>query len=270
MFALTVLGFLAATQFAGKSDSVAVKVPFDATKWKLDWSDEFQGDVLDKTKWIYDDGAPANNEAQYYTKDRRENLDLVNGKLVIQALRDNWNGKGITSARITTKGKKSFLYGRIEARAKIPTGRGTWPAVWLLGSVFPSIGWPECGEIDVLENVGFDPTAIHANIHTEAYNHVKHTAKGSTLNIPRPWEEFHTYAVEWYKDRLEFFCDDTRYFVFRKESSDSKVWPFDKPHFLILNLAIGGDWGGQKGIDDTAFAHKFEVDYVRYYVPNRM
>ncbi|HEY0868013.1 MAG TPA: glycoside hydrolase family 16 protein, partial [Fimbriimonas sp.] len=215
--------------------------------------------------WEHEVGYLRNKEAQYYTRDRRENARIENGRLVIEARKDNWEDKPITSASITTRGKKEFLYGRIEARAKVPTGRGTWPAVWTLGTNIREVGWPKCGEIDILENVGFDPSRVHANVHVDAYNHMKGTGKGASTIADKPWKDFHTYAVEWYPDRMEFFFDSLRYFVYRKERDGDDVWPFDKPQYLILNLAIGGAWGGQQGIDESLFPHRFEIDYVRYY-----
>lgn len=257
---------VAAQTMSGTTDTKVVKVPFQKDKWKLEWSDEFKtGTLPTPTNWIYDEGAGQNNEVQYYTRNRRENVFIENGMLHLVARQETMNGKEYTSARLTTKGKRSFLYGRVEARARVPEGRGTWPAIWLLGESIREVGWPKCGEIDILEYVGMDPGRVHANVHVDAYNHMKNNGKGNGINISRPEAEFHTYAVEWYKDRLEFFVDETRYLIYRKESDSELVWPFNKPHFLILNLAIGGDWAGQKGIDNSRFPHTFEVDYVRYY-----
>ena len=250
----------------GKSDSAVVKQRFQPAKWTLEWADEFnKGTAPDPKNWSYEKGYLRNGEAQYYTDNRRENARIERGRLVLEARKDDWEGKKITSASLVTAGKKPFLYGRIEARAKIPTGLGTWPAIWMLGENIGKVGWPKCGEIDILENVGFDPRKVHANIHVDAYNHTKGTGKGNRIDVGEPWAAFHVYAVEWYPDRLEFFYDDTRYFVFRKERDDESVWPFAKPHYLILNLAIGGAWGGQKGVDESLLPHRFEIDYVRYY-----
>lgn len=251
---------------SGKSDTVVVQKKFDPSKWKLVWEDDFdKGTQPDPEKWHVDDGNGPNGELQFYTKGRSVNIRQEKGHLILQAHADGFEGHKYTSGRINTRGKKSFLYGRIEARVKLPVGRGAWPAVWLLGESFPEIPWPNCGEIDIMENVGFDPERVHANIHVENYNHIKQTGKGNNVAVNRPWAEFHTFAVEWYRDRMEFFVDDSRYFIYRKESDSLAVWPFAKPHFLILNLAIGGGWAGQKGIDDAAFPMKYEVDYVRYY-----
>jgi beta-glucanase (GH16 family) len=254
--------------FGGQSDSKLVRIVFEAKKWKLEWADEFsKGSVPDGMNWSYESGYLRNNEAQFYTRDRRENARIENGKLVIEARKDGFEGHKITSASLHTNRKRSLLYGRIEVRAKIPTGRGTWPAIWTLGENISKVGWPKCGEIDIMENVGFDPQAIHANVHTGAYNHSIGTGKGNRIDAGKPWEGFHTYAVEWWPDRMEFFFDDLRYFVFRKEKDDDGVWPYDKPQYLILNLAIGGAWGGSKGVDESIFPLRFEIDYVRYYKP---
>jgi len=272
LLAFTFAGMISASaaddtaSFAGTGQSQVEKVTFDPAKWELVWADEFDKDGQpDARYWTHEEGYLRNGEAQYYTSGRLENARVEDGKLVIEARRDNWEGKPITSASLRTKGKKPFLYGRIEARAKVPTGRGTWPAIWTLGENVKEAGWPACGEIDILENVGFDPSRVHANIHCKAYNHMIKTGKGNSINAHEPWKDFHVYAIEWYEDRIEFFYDDTRYFVYRKESDDPKVWPFATPHFLILNLAIGGGWGGAKGIDETLFPHRYEIDYVRYY-----
>jgi len=169
-----------------------------------------------------------------------------------------------TSASLTTRGKASWTLGRIEVRAKLPSGRGTWPAVWTLGATRQG-GWPAIGEIDIMEFVGFDPGVIHANIHTRKYNHVQKTGKGSQIKIPDASEAFHIYALEWSTERLDFFVDDHKYFTFKNEGSGADAWPYDKDQYLILNLAIGGAWGGAKGIDDAVFPQRYCIDYVRVY-----
>lgn len=254
---------------AGQSDTQPVNIPFQQDKWKLVWADEFEQPGLpDPAKWTYEEGFIRNNEAQFYTRARPENARVENGKLIIEARLDNWNGNKITSASLTTEGKHSVLYGRIEIRAKVPTGRGTWPAFWTLGENIRQVGWPKCGEIDILEYVGFDPTKVHANIHTEAYNHTKRNGRGNSLEVgDAPHTTFNIYAAEWYPDRIEFFFNETRYLVYRKESDDVDVWPFAQPHYLILNLAIGGAWGGVQGIDESLLPHRFVIDYVRHYQP---
>lgn len=240
--------------------------PEQQQEWQLVWNDEFDYDGLpDSEKWSYDTGYIANNEKQYYTESRLENARVENGNLIIEARKESWEEFDYTSARLVTRGKESWTYGRFEVRAKLPTGVGTWPAIWMLGTNINEVGWPACGEIDIMENVGFEPRIVHGNVHTEAYNHTKGTNKGDQIELEQPWQEFHVYAIEWYEDRIDFFVDDVQYFTFEKESDEDDVWPFDKPHYLLLNLAIGGDWGGMEGIDDDIFPQQFLIDYVRVY-----
>jgi len=220
----------------------------------------------DPSRWAYDLGYIANQEAQYYTS-RSENVRIEDGVLVIEARREPWAGYAYTSGRVKTQGLFQFTYGRVEVRAKLPTGRGTWPAIWMLGTSIQRVGWPACGEVDVMENVGFDPLTIVASVHTAAYNHVAGTHRNGTLTVerPSPSEDFHVYAVEWSPDRVEAFVDGRSYFTFENEGTGERTWPFDQPQFLILNLAIGGTWGGQQGIDESLFPHRMLVDYVRVY-----
>ncbi len=255
-------------------------------EWKLVWSDEFNGSGLpDATKWTYETGLIRNHERQYYTRTRTENARIEDGKLVIEARHEKWGepsasaakAKGaarnrraggsaeFTSASLTTQGKASWTYGRIEVRAQVPSARGTWPAIWTLGSNIHEVGWPACGEIDIMEFVGYEPGVIHANVHTKKYNHVAHTGKGDQLSVPDASRAFHVYAVEWDSKQMDFFVDDHKYFTFRNEGSGPDAWPYDKPQYLILNLAIGGDWGGQKGVDESSFPQEFLIDYVRVY-----
>ena len=230
----------------------------------LVWQDEFESRGLpDAGRWNYEVGRVRNNERQFYTRDRLENARVEDGMLVIEAHREPYQGADYTSASLTSRA--SWTYGRIEVRAKLPRGRGTWPAIWMLGLNIREVGWPACGEIDIMEHVGFDPGRIHANIHTKAYNHVQGTNKGNNRMISRPDEEFHVYSAAWTPEQIEVFVDGQRYFTFPKEPGGDAVWPFDKPHYLILNLAVGGSWGGQKGLDDAAFPARLLIDYVRIY-----
>ncbi|MEN6495526.1 MAG: glycoside hydrolase family 16 protein [Thermoguttaceae bacterium] len=260
---------------------VLIAVPVQAEDWKLVWSDEFdKPGTPDPAKWDYEAGFVRNNERQYYTRARKENARVEEGMLIIEARKEQFRipkqakkgkaGKGqenadYTSASLTTLGKASWTYGRIEVRAKLPTGRGMWPAIWTLGTNIGQVGWPACGEIDIMENVGFDPNVIHANIHTKAYNHAIHTNKGSRITIPNPHQDFHVYAIEWRPERMDFFVDATKYFTFTNENKGTDAWPYDKPQYLILNIAVGGAWGGQKGIDDSIFPQRMAIDYVRVY-----
>ncbi len=257
---------LIATIAAAASAAGSSTKDIEKDGWKLVWHEEFDREGLpDPNKWGYEEGFIRNREKQYYTKARKENCRVEDGKLIIEARKEQYRDGQYTSASIKTRGKAEWLYGRIEVRAKLPTGRGMWPAIWMLGNNPEHRRWPACGEIDIMENVGFDPERIHANVHTEAYNHVKGTNKGAKIKIEKPWRDYHVYAIEWHTDHIDFFVDDQKYFTFENEGKGNAVWPFDKPHYLILNAAIGGSWGGQKGIDDSIFPQKYYVDYVRVF-----
>jgi len=241
-------------------------IPSNATDWQLVWSDEFEKPGLpDAKKWNYETGFVRNNEKQYYTKARAENARVENGSLVIESRKEKYKNAEYTSASLHTANTATWTYGKIEVRAKLPTGKGMWPAIWMLGVNMREVGWPKCGEIDIMENVGYDPDIIHANIHTGKYNHVNKTGKGSKTTIKKPFQDFHIYKVEWFPGKMDFFVDDQKYFSYTNDGEGTPSWPFDKNHYLILNAAIGGSWGGQKGIDDSIFPQKYYIDYVRVY-----
>jgi beta-glucanase (GH16 family) len=237
-------------------------------KRELVWSDEFDYTGLpDSTKWNYQIGGHGwgNQELQYYTEYRPENTRVEEGNLIIEARMEKTEGMDFSSTRLTTKNKGDWTYGRVEVRAKIPSGTGIWPAIWMLFTERKYGGWPESGEIDIMEYVGYQPDTIHGTIHTRAYNHTKNTQRGGHIQVPTAEEEFHTYAVDWQEDRIDFFVDDSQYFSFEKESDDPAMWPFDHDFYLILNIAVGGTWGGQKGVDSAIFPQQLVVDYVRVY-----
>jgi len=154
---------------------------------------------------------------------------------------------------------------RRDGRDAVPLGRGTWPAIWMLGTNIHEVGWPTCGEIDIMEFVGYDPGVVHANIHTKKYNHSINTGRGDKTRVPDACEAFHVYAVEWDKAHMDFSVDGKTYFSCKNDGKGPESWPFDKDQYLILNLAIGGAWGGREGIDDAIFPVKYEIDYVRVY-----
>lgn len=234
---------------------------------KLAWSDEFNHPGLpDSTKWTYQVGGHGwgNNELQYYTAKRLENARVKKGNLIIEAKKESWQDKNYTSARLVTKGKAQWKYGRIEVKARIPKGVGSWPAIWMLGSTTP-LKWPDDGEIDIMEHVGYDQGKIHASIHTKDYNHVINTQKTAIMNVPDCSEEFHLYTLDWTKDTIKISIDGKVYFSFGNEHKGKGSWPFDEPFYLLLNVAVGGNWGGQKGVDDSALPMKMEIDYVRVY-----
>lgn len=241
-----------------------------SNKLKLVWSEEFNYKGLpDSTKWGYDVGTGGwgwgNNEAQFYTKANIKNVIVGNGVLSIIALKEKVEDKEYTSARMVTRDKADWSFGRVEIRAKLPKGRGTWPAGWMLGTNIKEAGWPLCGEIDIMEHVGYDPDTIVGSIHTTSYNHKIGTQKTKRIFIKNPYSEFHVYSCEWNTEKMVFFLDGLPYLTIQNEHKTGKEWPFDKPQYLLLNVAIGGNWGGTKGIDESIFPVKMEVDYVRVF-----
>ncbi len=232
------------------------------------WKDEFEYTGLpDPAKWGYDVGGHGwgNNELQYYTEEREENARVEDGKLVITAIRENIQGREYSSARIVSRGKGDFLYGRFEIRAKLPAGRGTWPAIWMLPTDWEYGNWPSSGEIDIMEHVGYDPNNVLMSVHTEAYNHMIGTQKSGGKNVPTAIDSFHVYRIDWTPYAIRGFIDGEQIFTFVNEGKGYKTWPFDKKFHLLMNLAVGGNWGGAQGIDETIFPARFEIDYVRVY-----
>jgi len=229
---------------------------------KLVWEENFNGKALNEKSWNFEvgDGCPncgfGNNERQLYTKD---NHRLADGKLVITAKKD---GDKYTSTRITTQGKKEFKYGRFEARAKLPVGQGIWPAFWMLGQNIKTAGWPKCGEIDILEYIGREPDMVFTSLHTQ-------DSHGNTINTKKTKfedieEGFHVYAAEWDKDKIAFFVDDRLVYTFAPENKTVDNWPFQQPFYIIINMAVGGNFGGPE-VDDKIFPQEFIIDYVRVY-----
>lgn len=237
------------------------------------WFDEFDyAGPPDSTKWNFDlgNGCPqicgwGNQELQYYTHDPK-NVRVENGVLTIEAHRDSVGGMPYTSARLVSKNKGDWLYGRIDVRAKLPRGRGTWPAIWMLPTDWTYGGWPASGEIDIMEHVGFDPGVIHGTLHTEAYNHIKKTQKEGIIRVADAPEAFHVYSINWSENAIDFYVDGKRYHsVIRTRDDTYREWPFDQRFHLIMNIAVGGFWGGMQGIDDSIWPQRMEVDYVRVY-----
>lgn len=237
------------------------------------WADEFEKDGLpDPAKWGYDVGNSGwgNNELQNYTNANIKNAHIENGVLTIEAIKERLGTSNYTSARIVTKGKNDFLYGRVEAKAKIPAGRGNWAAIWMLASQtdYGTQFWPDNGEIDILEHVGFDPGVLHASVHTKAFNHMINTQKTATALVDKWDTEFHLYRIDWTPDYIRAFVDNKQFFEFKNTRSGWEQWPFNRKQHILMNLAIGGNWGGIKGVDDTIFPNKFQIDYVRVYAMN--
>jgi beta-glucanase (GH16 family) len=249
--------------------NISVSVALTKT---LVWTDEFNYTGLpDSTKWGYDTGGSGwgNNELQYYTDKRSENARVEDGNLIIETRKEEYNNKQYTSARLVTRTRGDWLYGRIEVSAKLPKGRGLWPAIWMLPTDCAYGSWPNSGEADIMENVGYEPNTIHCTVHTQAYNHLLGTQKSGSTDIADPFETYHLYAIEWFEDHMDFFVDNDTVFTFQNELTGSKTWPFDKKLHLILNIAVGGDWGGVQGVDDAIFPQRMAVDYVRVYsLPN--
>jgi beta-glucanase (GH16 family) len=241
-----------------------------AEKWTPVWSDEFNYTGLpDSTKWDYDvDGHGwGNHEKQYYTKARLENARVENGHLIIEARKEKMDSNEYTSARLVTRGKADWTYGRFEIRAKLPSGRGTWPAIWMLATQ-QSYGkdyWPDNGEIDIMEHVGYHQGHIHASAHSLKYYFKIGTQKTDTIYLKDCSDEFHDYVLEWEPDEMRMFVDDSLYFTAKNDHTGWEAWPFDKPFYLLLNIAVGGDWGGAQGVDDSIWPQRMEVDYVRVF-----
>ena len=253
------------------------QAPTFSSNWEMLWSDEFDGEDLDLSKWNKLSWRPGwvNNELQAYTE-RDTNIFLESGFLVLQGLIDpgfsgtDYNGNDYnadyTSGRVNTDGKFSTTYGRFDIRAKLPKGKGSWPAIWMLGESINSIGWPDCGEIDIMEHVGYDEGMIHGSIHTEEYNHMYNTQRSGSKYIENVTSTFHVYSLEWSPFYLRYLIDDEPFFfVYNDSKGDNSKWPFDDPHYIILNLAIGGDWGGVQGISTSDFPMQMMVDYVRVF-----
>lgn len=241
---------------------------------ELVWSDEFNTDgAPDPANWSYDLGAGqggwGNQEVQVYTNNT-QNVRVENGRLIIEASKGS--GGGWTSGRIKTQGKKNFKYGKIQFRAKLPTGSGTWPALWMLGSNFTSVGWPACGEIDVMEHVGKEPGRVHASLHTPSS--FGGTVNTATTNVNDFATEFHDYEVSWDATRMTFMVDGNAFYTYNPAIKNADTWPFNNEFFIIMNLAMGGIFGSddqfetgglQNGIDPNLTSARMEVDYVRVY-----
>jgi beta-glucanase (GH16 family) len=261
------------TVFFGSSQTSTRSTVQDGGHWRLVWSDEFDyAGLPDPKKWDYDVGGKGwgNKELEFYTARRKENARVEDGHLIIEARKERWQENEYTSARLASRNKGDWTYGRFEVRAQLPSGRGTWPAIWMLPTGWTYGSWPNSGEIDIMEHVGFDPDVVHASVHTRAYNHTINTQKTTQIKIPTSRREFNVYAVEWTPEEIRGYVNDQHYFTFRNErltnpAADYRQWPFDKPFHLLLNLAVGGTWGGQQGVDSSIWPQRLVIDYVRVY-----
>lgn len=239
---------------------------------KLVWSDEFNYTGLpDSTHWGYDlgDGCPnvcgwGNNELQYYTRDRK-NARTENGMLIVEARREKMGTKDYTSARLVSKHKGDWTYGRVAVRAKLPKGLGVWPAIWMLPTDWKYGGWPASGEIDIMEMVGYMPDSLFGSSHTKSFNHAIGTQSTKGIFVNDLSTAFHEYALDWHPDRLDFLFDGKVFHTFKNRGTGPDAWPFDQRFHLILNVAVGGNWGGKMGVDEKIWPQRMEVDYVRVY-----
>ena len=243
-----------------------------STDANLVWSDEFDVDGQpDSTKWTYDlgDGCPnicgwGNDERESYTNNP-ENVRIENGALVIEAHQISAEDSTYSSTRIKSHNDGSWKYGYIEISAKIPEGRGVWPALWMLPDDWKYGGWPKSGEIDIMENVGYEPDEIHGTVHTGAFNHSIGTQVGKSKIIANTVNEFHLYAIDWTADKIDFLIDNEIYHTFENNGSGPDAWPFDQSFHLIMNVAVGGGWGGKYGTDPGIWPQQMVIDYARVY-----
>jgi len=259
--------------------------------YQLVWSDEFDySGKPDPEKWGYEIGFFRNNEEQYYT-DRLKNLRVENGNLIIEAHKENISNKDFktdkyknkswlyyiskidtaryTSGSLTTKNLAEWTYGKIEIKAKLPKGVGLWPAIWMLGVNQAEVGWPKCGEIDIMEHLGFEKDSIFGTIHTKSYNHMLGTQKGKKVFIDQPYNEYHIYSLEWTPEKIDILLDGVVYNHIENEHKTTDEWPFNQNFYLKLNIAVGGGLGGKKGIDDSVFPQQMIIDNVRVYKKNK-
>ena len=254
------------------SEKQPVVNEWDKEGWALVWNDEFDGPALNLEKWSYEIGGHGwgNNELQYYSDDDSTAF-IQDGKLVIRAdlvpqgTGSSDNLRYFSSARLRTSGKGDWRYGRIEVKAKLALGQGIWPAIWMLPTDWMYGGWPESGEIDIMEHVGYDPGRVHGSIHTGSYNHKINTQRGGSKLLDKISSKFYVYAIEWYEDRIDFLIDDSKYFSFQNDGkNDFNTWPFNQRFHLLINIAVGGDWPGSPD-ETTQFPTEMELEYVRVY-----
>ena len=240
---------------------------------KLVWSDEFdQNGLPDPAKWGYDagDGCPdlcgwGNNELQFYTTAKSENARVEDGHLIIEAHQLKTGSRDYSSARLISKNKGDWTYGKIIVRAKLPSGKGVWPAIWMLPTDWEYGGWPSSGEIDIMEFVGYQPDSLFGSIHTKSFNGGAGTQVTKGIYSNTLSSDFHEYGIEWDKDKIDFLFDGHIFQTFTNRKEGSDAWPFDKDFHLVMNVAVGGNWGGKHGVDTSIWPQRMIVDYVRVY-----
>jgi len=246
---------------------ILITLTLSAQKYVQVWGDEFNTPGLpDSTKWGYEIGKIRNAELQYYTYKRLENVRIEDTVLIIEARKEKFSGADYTSASIISKGIGDWKYGKVEISAKVPTGKGTWPALWMMPTYSEYGSWPKSGEIDIMEYVGYDPQKLHYTTHFEGTNGTGHESSGNNSTfITNPYDKFIKFTMVWTPVRIVWYANDKAFHTYAKPANDYRRWPFDKEFYLILNLAYGGSWGGLQGVDDTKLPHKFLIDYVRVF-----
>ena len=242
------------------------KTPTTYSGYSPQWSDEFSADTIDSTAWSFEIGRGGNgwgnDELQYYTA---ANAKVRNGFLVITARKESMGGAAYTSSRMITKNKKHFKFARIDIRAKLPSGQGIWPALWMLGANIDTVGWPLCGEIDIMEMVGHEPNKIYGTLHWGSSTGT-HRSEGFWTTMPtgKYSDEFHVYSLLWQEDSISIMVDDKPYFRFSPADVEPDTYPFNAPYYLLFNVAVGGTWPGSPD-ESTVFPQQMVVDYVRVF-----
>ena len=275
-------GFSVAFALAAFALAACARVPGAAppTEWALAWSDEFNGaagEAVDSTKWVADTGGHGwgNQERQYYTAGANALLDgggnlVITARVSTDSSRQCWYGVcRYTSARLKTKGRFETTYGRFEARIRVPRGQGIWPAFWMLGADIDQVGWPQCGEIDVMENIGREPNIVHGTVHGPGYSGANGIGGAYTLATAPLADDFHIFAVEWTPGEIRWLIDGTEYRRLTPAGLPAgAAWVFNHPFFMLLNVAVGGAWPGEPDAS-TVLPQQMLVDYVRVYGPQR-
>jgi beta-glucanase (GH16 family) len=248
-------------------DGTGYTTPTSYPGYTLAWSDEFSGKTIDNTAWNFEIGGSGwgNHELEYYTSDTKNSF-LSNGYLIIEARKETIGSNNYTSARMTTAGKKQFQYGRVDIRAKIPVATGMWPALWMLGANISQVGWPACGETDIMELIGKNPKQVIGSIHWAQQNGSSGTINNSySLSAGDFSQQFHVYSLIWKQDSIRMLVDDRPYMSAARQDITSGTWPFNNPSFFIFNVAVGGDWPGPPDNTTTVFPQRMYVDYIRVF-----
>jgi beta-glucanase (GH16 family) len=265
-----ILFLIAVIALSSCSNNEETKTTDKNNAYELVWQDEFNYSGLpDTSLWKYDtegnEGGWGNHESQHYTEANKDNAWVEDGILKITAINETYKDKEFTSARLMSA--VDWQYGKMEINAKLPPARGTWSAIWMMpgGWTFNDGNWPDVGEIDIMEHVGHELGVIHASAHSKDYQWQEQTQKTGVMTVPEVSKEFHSYILEWTPNLITVSVDDSLYFYYENEGLGESKWPYKKPYYLILNVAVGGAWGSMQGIDNDAFPQTMEVDYVRVY-----